>query len=136
MMISPGSSRGISFSIKSSTGCPALTINITLRGRLNEAANSSRECVPIMFLPLALPLINSSTFETVRLKTATVKPLLSIFRTRFSPITARPINPISANFFILLFFIRLSFYSCISFPDVPDHFLVNRLCIIGKECCC
>ena len=38
----------------------------------------------------------SILFDVVRLKTATVKPWLSMFRTRFSPITARPISPMSA----------------------------------------
>ncbi len=49
-----------------------------------------------MFLPFARPFTKSSTFEVVRLKTATVKPLLSMFRTRFSPITASPTSPMSA----------------------------------------
>jgi hypothetical protein len=30
-----------------------------------------------------------------------LNPLLSIFRTRFSPITANPINPMSDNLFII-----------------------------------
>ena len=49
-----------------------------------------------MFLPLARPSTKLVTFSVLRLKTATVKPLLSIFMTRFSPITASPISPMSA----------------------------------------
>ena len=51
---------------------------------------------PMNFLPAPRPAMNASTFSTVRLKTATVNPLLSMLRTRFSPITARPMRPISA----------------------------------------
>ena len=50
------------------------------------------------FLPLARPSTNASTFAVVRLNTATVKPWLSMFKTRFSPITARPTRPMSAVF--------------------------------------
>ena len=49
-----------------------------------------------MFFPFARPFTKSSTLETVRLKAATVKPLLSMFRIRFSPITASPTRPMSA----------------------------------------
>ncbi len=82
--------------MKSSTAFPALTMIMTLRGRFRRDANSSTERAPRMFLPLARPLTKSSTLETVRLKAATVKPLLSMFRIRFSPITASPTSPTSA----------------------------------------
>ena len=49
-----------------------------------------------IFFPFPRPSTNSSTFETVRLNTATVYPRLSMFSTRFSPITARPTRPMSA----------------------------------------
>ena len=52
----------------------------------------------MIFFPLARPSRKASTFDVVRLKTATVNPWLSMFRTRFSPITARPIRPMSALF--------------------------------------
>ena len=52
----------------------------------------------MMFLPAARPLTNLSTFSTVRLNTATVKPFDSMFMTRFSPMTARPIRPMLAFF--------------------------------------
>ena len=53
-MMSPSSRCGISWSIKSSTGLPALTISITRRGRLSAPASSSIECVPTILRPLAL----------------------------------------------------------------------------------
>ena len=58
---------------------------------------------PSMFLPFARPFIKrsttpSSTPGTVRLYTDTCHPLLSMFKARFSPITAKPISPISVLF--------------------------------------
>jgi hypothetical protein len=70
--------------------------NLNFIGFFKEATNSSIECVPIIFLSLPLPSTKLSTFDTVLLYTATVKPLLSIFNTKFSPMTAKPIRPISA----------------------------------------
>ena len=66
-----------------------------LRGFLSEATNSSNECAPKNFFPLARPLMKASTFETVRLNTEMGKPLLSMLRATFSPMTARPIRPMS-----------------------------------------
>ena len=82
--------------MKSSTALPALTMIMTLRGRFRRDTNSSTEWAPTMFFPFARPFTKSSTFEVVRLKAATVKPLLSMFRMRFSPITASPTRPMSA----------------------------------------
>ena len=82
--------------MKSSTAFPALTMIMTLRGRFRRDTNSSTERAPRMFFPLARPFTKSSTLEIVRLKAATVKPLLSMFRIRFSPITASPTSPTSA----------------------------------------
>ena len=96
MMMSPGSISGINSSMKSSTGWPALTISMTLCGRFRLAISSLMLCAPMMFLPLPRPFTKSSTLLTVRLKQATVNPLLSMFRIRFSPMTARPIRPMSA----------------------------------------
>ena len=50
----------------------------------------------MIFLPFAVPEMKASTRETVRLKTPTSNPLLSMFSARFSPITANPMSPISA----------------------------------------
>ncbi len=94
--MSPGSSSGSSCAIRSSTALPAFTIIMTLRGRFSALTRSSSECVPTIFFPFARPFTKSSTFEVVRLKHATVKPRLSMFRIRFSPITARPTRPMSA----------------------------------------
>ena len=98
MRMSPGWRSGTSSSITSSTAAPALTMIMILRGGFKAATSSSTECVPTIFFPLARPSTNASTFDVVRLKTATVNPWLSMFRTRFSPITARPISPMSALF--------------------------------------
>ncbi len=90
-----------------STACPALTIIMIFRGFSRLSASSCREYVPMMFFPLARPSTNFVTFSVVRLNTATVKPLDSMFITRFSPMTARPTRPMSA------FFIAFSpFYLC------------------------
>ncbi len=75
---------------------PAFTIIMTLRGRFSALTRSSSECVPTICFPFARPFTKSSTFEVVRLKHATVKPRLSMFRIRFSPITASPTRPMSA----------------------------------------
>ena len=111
MTISPLSRKRMSWSINSSTGAPAFTINITLRGRFKRRKNSSRECAPATFVPLAGPCKKSSTLLTVRLNTATQKPFSSIFKTRFWPITARPMSPISATSFSMAlspFFVMIS----------------------------
>ena len=96
MMMSPGERTGISCSMVSSTASPAFTIIITFRGLLSERASLSMEWQPRILLPSPRPDVKSSTLEMVRLYTATVKPLLSMLRTRFSPITARPMSPMSA----------------------------------------
>jgi hypothetical protein len=78
-----------------STGPPAFTMIIALRGRFSAPTNSSMVRAGTMFFPFAFPAANFSVTSTVRLKTATVNPFDSMFRTRFSPMTARPISPIS-----------------------------------------
>ncbi len=120
MMISPGSKTASNFSIYSSTGLPALTISITFRGTERLACKSSNVRQPMMFLPAALPLTKLSTFSTVRLYTATVKPLDSMFIARFSPITASPIKPISACFML----------------SIPFNHLLNNLIVAHGHCPC
>ena len=44
-----------------STGAPALTMSIILRGFFNEATNSSGVYVPMIVRPLALPSTKSFT---------------------------------------------------------------------------
>ncbi len=94
--MSPGSKSGTSSPMTSSTGAPALTMIMILRGRLRLETSSCTACVPTIDLSLARPLKNASTLEVVRLNTATVKPWLAMLSTRFSPITARPMSPMSA----------------------------------------
>ena len=69
-----------------------------LARRLERRDQLLRRAGPDDLLALGSPRQNASTRDVVRLKTATVKPWLSMFRTRFSPITARPISPMSAVF--------------------------------------
>ena len=73
----------------------------------------------MIFLPLARPLMKSSTLETVRLKQATVNPLLSMFRMRFSPMTARPMRPMSACAMITYSFVQSS-------VSLLFHFIVTN----------
>ena len=94
-MRSPGSNNGSSASITASTAAPACTNTIALRGRFSALTNSSSVRAPTTFLPCPRSLTNASVREVVRLNTATVKPLLSIFNARFCPITAMPMTPIS-----------------------------------------
>ena len=95
IMTSPFSSNGAICWITASTGAPAFTMIIALRGRVSAPTNSSIVRVGVIFLSLARPAANLSVTSVVRLKTATENPLESMFRTRFSPITARPMRPIS-----------------------------------------
>ena len=109
IITSPGDRNGVNCAISSSTGRPALTIIMILRGRLTASTNCSMECVPMKCLSFPRPPVKRSTTPSspgaLRLYTATVKPLLSIFSARFSPITASPINPISAFISYLFYFI-------------------------------
>ena len=57
-------------------------------------------------VPLASLARNSSTLDTVRLYTATVNPWSFMFRTRFWPMTARPISPMSAVLMVRSFPVR------------------------------
>src|ERR1035438_9303699 len=65
------------------------------RGLFSRAASSSTEWAPTTWVPFASLARKSSTLETVRLNTATLKPWSFMLRTRFCPMTARPIRPIS-----------------------------------------
>src|SRR5947209_7678277 len=56
MTTSPGSSIGTISSMTASTAPPALTMIMTLRGRLSWAMSSLGEWAPTIFLPLARPL--------------------------------------------------------------------------------
>ena len=63
MRMSPGSSSGTSSSMTSSTGGPALTMIMILRGRFSAATSSCGEWVPTIFFPLARPSTNASTLR-------------------------------------------------------------------------
>ena len=53
--------------MKSSTGCPALTISMTLRGFSSSSHSSATLFAPAMFLPFARPARKRSVFSAVRL---------------------------------------------------------------------
>ena len=83
---------------RSTASCPAWTMSITRRGFASFEMNSSGDRAPTMALPAARPARNASTFEVVRLYTATVYPRLAMLSTRFSPMTASPTTPMSVVF--------------------------------------
>jgi hypothetical protein len=67
--------------------------DVDLAREWRGSGRTLRACLaPTRALPGCLAM-NSSVTLVVRLKTLTWKPRLSTFRTRFWPITARPINP-------------------------------------------
>src|SRR5690348_14183425 len=57
--------------------------------------NSATLWAPLTSVPAASFFRKSSTLETVRLNTATLYPWSFMFNTRFCPMTAKPIRPIS-----------------------------------------
>mmetsp|Transcript_46108 Transcript_46108/g.113121 ORF Transcript_46108/g.113121 Transcript_46108/m.113121 type:complete len:213 (+) Transcript_46108:173-811(+) len=93
---SPSSSSGAIWSMNLSTTGPAFTISITLRGFLSAFTTSSTLRHATNFLSLPRPSTNASTFDVVRLYTATVLPRDSMFSAKFSPITAKPTTQMSA----------------------------------------
>ena len=66
MIRSPGSTNGTSCSITASTGAPALTMIMILRGRASDSTNSARVLVATSLRP-ALAATNSSVVDVVRL---------------------------------------------------------------------
>src|SRR5271170_6903900 len=93
--MSPFSRYGSTCSIVWSTTSPAFTISITRRGSFNAAHKSFAECVPTTCVPFASSARKSFTLDVVRLNTATLYPWSFMLSTRFWPITASPIKPIS-----------------------------------------
>ena len=85
-----------------STGAPALTMIIALRGRLKRSDKFFDRAQPEIFFPLPRSAMNFSVTSVVRLKTATEKPFDSMLSARFSPITPRPMIPISHCFVVIL----------------------------------
>ena len=70
MTMSPSSSSGVNSSITASTGPPALTMMMTLRGRSSAATNSSTLPVPVIAPSSPNSRTNSSVLAGVRLWTA------------------------------------------------------------------
>ena len=68
---SPGSRCGRICAIISSTGAPALTMRMILRGRWRLAHSSFGVMQPMRFRPRQRFSMNRVTFDVVRLKTAT-----------------------------------------------------------------
>src|SRR5260221_12326936 len=79
----------------------------------------------MIFFPLPRPLTKWSTLEVVRLNTATVNPWLSMFRTRFSPMTARPISPMSADG-ELMARLRLGATTALLYKRTQDRLAASR----------
>ena len=70
MTMSPSSSSGASSSITASTGPPALTMMMILRGRASAATNSSTDPVPVIAPSWPNSSTNSVVLDAVRLCTA------------------------------------------------------------------
>ncbi len=105
MMMSFLSKRGLNSVIMSSTGLPAFTRRIILRGVSRLATNSLRVLLPCNLSPDSFPksLINLSVFSVVRLNTLIENPLFAILRARFAPIVARPMRPMADLSFKIMF---------------------------------
>ena len=80
-------------SMVASVGPPALTSIRIRRGFSSSLTYSWKVSAVLKFLPLATPLMNSWDLAKVRLKTATGKPLRSMFSAMFRPITSSPMTP-------------------------------------------
>ncbi|MNE41170.1 hypothetical protein D3C80_1352280 [compost metagenome] len=130
MMISPWSRYGRSCSIVASVALPACTMIRILRGTSGDCTNSSTEKVPTKFLPSA-SAIRSLVFSGERLYTDTEKPLLSMLRAKFLPITAKPITPICC--FAIWFSTLCTLYFCeIHFSQYQN----TTLCQIQQSSAC
>ena len=99
--MSPASSRGISASITASTGAPACTITRMRRGEVKLSTKACKVSVARMRLPTCCAT-KACVVVVVRLNTLTANPRLSMLSTRFWPITARPIRPMSLLPFMLV----------------------------------
>lgn len=95
-----------------------------LRGTSSDPTNSSTENVPTRFLPAA-SATRSCVFSGERLNTDTLKPLLSMLRAKFLPITAKPITPICC--FDIWFSTLCTLYFCeIHFSQYKNTTLCQR----------
>ena len=96
MMMSPSSSSGVSSSITASTGLPALTITMILRGVSSASTKSSIVSQPVNGPSWPYSFMNSVVFAVVRLCTAVGVPRRAMLRARLAPITASPVTPMRA----------------------------------------
>mmetsp|Transcript_11498 Transcript_11498/g.47828 ORF Transcript_11498/g.47828 Transcript_11498/m.47828 type:complete len:213 (-) Transcript_11498:214-852(-) len=98
MIMSPSSNKGTSASIVASTGAPAFTSMIILRGRSMDSTNSFISLNPEnnagSSSSLCALATASSVLELDLLKTDIENPFSAILRARFCPITASPTRPI------------------------------------------
>src|SRR5581483_9745566 len=90
--MSPGSSRGASFSSIWSTGLPAIIIIRMRRGFASDCTNSFKSPLPVILRSLC-SCRNFVTHSASRFQTATRCPWSSTFSARFCPITPRPMTP-------------------------------------------
>src|SRR5215216_6766318 len=95
MSRSPSSRCPASSSSTASTGGPALTMTRMRRGRARAATNSPVEKVPTSSPSSPWCSSSSRVLDSVRLWTATGKPLRAALRARFAPMVARPVTPSS-----------------------------------------
>ena len=95
MRMSPFDRCGLSSPISSSTAGPALTIIMIFRGDLRLPTSSVERMIALDRFALGRAFDELVGLLVVRLKTATEKPWLAMFRTRFCPMTARPTSPMS-----------------------------------------
>src|SRR5690606_32178795 len=93
MMMSPSSSSGTSSSITLSTGAPAFTMTMILRGRSSAWTNSSMLSLPVKAPSFPKSARNFLVRSEVRLCTATGNPCLAMLRARLAPMTASPVTP-------------------------------------------
>jgi hypothetical protein len=107
----------------------AFTINITFIGDFKFATNSAIDCMPIIFF------LFSSVYKIINFRNCAIinrneNPWFP-YRTKFSPITARPTRPLSALliFGLYLFFIFYSYYNfnyCIKFSTIASLLLATK----------
>src|SRR5690606_11892354 len=87
------SSSGTSSSITLSTGAPAFTMTMILRGRSSAWTNSSMLSLPVKAPSFPKSARNFLVRSEVRLCTATGNPCLAMLRARLAPMTASPVTP-------------------------------------------
>ena len=128
MMTSPLSKSGISCSMTISTGFPALIISITFLGFFNIDISVFTSSVPPIGNPFARPFKKVLTVLIFLEFTATEKPLEAIFKARFSPMTAMPINPTSYNIKYYLFLYKIDTLSLYMYLTFESRQRILQIC--------